>query len=168
MIVIYTGAGKGKTSAALGQALRALGHELRVIFAQFVKRGGVAGEQALLERLLGSDFLAGGLGFFKDRGKFEEHRAASRNALDWVLARLRSGVQVCILDESLYALQLGLILREEMDEILGQADEHGVHLVLTGRDAPEWLIDQADVVTEMVCRKHHFQEGRTAVRGIEF
>ncbi len=168
MIVIYTGEGKGKTSAALGQVMRALGHGLRVVCAQFMKRGGVAGEQVMLEQLLGNDFLAGGLGFFRDQKDFARHRAASRETLSWVGQRTRSGAGVCILDESIYALNQGLITRDELEEVLDVAAAQGVHVVLTGRGAPDWLVAKADVVTEMISRKHHFSAGRAAVHGVEF
>lgn len=168
MILIYTGEGKGKTSAALGQVLRAMGHGLRVVCAQFMKRDGVAGEQVILRRLLKDDFLAGGLGFLKNGKDVAKHRAVSLHALDWVRDKLKSGAQACILDESIAALNQGLILPEEMENLLGLAAGRDVHLVLTGRDAPAWLIERADVVTEMLCRKHHYAAGQNAIRGIEF
>ena len=168
MILIYTGEGKGKTSAALGQVLRAMGHGLRVVCAQFMKRDGVAGEQVMLRRLLKDEFLAGGLGFLRDGKDFAKHRAASLHVLDWVQDKLKNHAQVCILDESLYAMNQGLILPEEMENLLGLAAGRDAHLVLTGRDAPAWLIERADVVTEMLCRKHHYAAGQHAVRGIEF
>lgn len=168
MILIYTGEGKGKTSAALGQVLRALGHGLRVACAQFMKRDGVAGEQVMLRQLLKDDFLAGGLGFFKEGKEFARHRAASLHTLDWIREKLLAGAQVCILDESIYALNQGLIQPQEMENLLSLVAEQRAHLVLTGRNAPDWLVKRADVVTEMLCRKHHSTEGQGAIRGIEF
>lgn len=168
MIVIYTGQGKGKTSAALGQVIRALGHGLRVSCLQFMKRDEVAGEQRILKQLLQDHFLAGGLGFFRDPKEFPKHRAASLDALNWARERLASGAQVCILDESIYALNQGLILEHELKDLLCFAAQRDVHVVLTGRGAPDWLVDMADIVTEMVCRKHHFALGKPAVQGVEF
>ncbi|HDQ40087.1 MAG TPA: cob(I)yrinic acid a,c-diamide adenosyltransferase [Desulfonatronum sp.] len=168
MIVVYTGEGKGKTSAALGQVIRALGHGLRVACVQFMKRDGVAGEQRILKQLLQDDFLAGGLGFFRDRKEYPRHRAASLEALNWAREKVASGVQVCILDEAICALHQGLILAQELKDMLQTAATHGAHVVLTGRDAPNWLVEQADIVTEMACRKHHFSGGQTAVRGMEY
>lgn len=168
MILVYTGDGKGKTSAALGQVIRALGHGLRVACAQFMKRAGVAGEQVMLARLLGDDFLAGGQGFFKNQKDFPRHRAASQAAMAWVLERLASGVRVFILDESIYALNQGLITKEEIEQVLSLAADCNVHVVFTGRGAPDWLMERADVVTEMVSRKHHLNDGQAAVLGVEF
>jgi cob(I)alamin adenosyltransferase len=168
MILIYTGEGKGKTSAALGQVLRAMGHGLRVACAQFMKRDGVAGEQVMLRQLLKDDFLAGGLGFLKEGKEFARHRTANLYTLDWIREKLVAGAQVCILDESICALNQGLIQPQEMESLLSLAAEQRAHLVLTGRNAPDWLVKRADVVTEMLCRKHHFTDGQGAIRGIEF
>lgn len=168
MIVVYTGEGKGKTSAALGQIVRALGHGLRVACVQFLKRNGAAGEQGFLKQLLGDDFCAGGLGFFRDQKEHSRHRAASREALNWIRDRMALGARVCILDESIYALNHDLILPQELKELLSYAKEQDVHVVLTGRGAPDWLVQLADIVTDMTCRKHHFTTGASAVRGVEF
>lgn len=168
MIVVYTGEGKGKTSAALGQLVRALGRGLRAACVQFMKRADVAGEQQVLRRLLGEDFRAGGLGFFRDQKDYPGHRAACLEALNWAENRLALGVQVCVLDESIYALNHDLLLREELENLLDAAAQRNAHVVLTGRSAPEWLVDRADIVTEMTCRKHHYALGRHAVRGVEF
>ena len=168
MILVYTGKGKGKTSAALGQVIRALGNGLGTACVQFMKRDGVAGEQVMLKKLLGDDYLAGGLGFYKSPQDFQRHRAASLEALGWAVGRLESGIRLCVMDESLYALNQGLILRAEMEALLDLAARREAHLVLTGRHAPDWLVDRADVVTEMVSRKHHFALGWTAVPGVEF
>lgn len=167
MILIYTGNGKGKTSACVGQALRALGQELRVGFGQFMKKDVRAGEQVLLERLLGENFRAGGRGFFRREEEREEHRAAARTLLSWARERLPR-LDMLVLDESLYALRAGLLERAEMEALLREARELSCHLVLSGRDAPQWLMDMADLVTDMGEVKHPAQSGVKAQRGIEF
>jgi cob(I)alamin adenosyltransferase len=168
MIVVYAGDGKGKTSAAMGQIIRAMGHGMRVGCVQFMKRNGVAGEQYFLANLLGEDYHIGGLGFFKNQEEFDLHRESALAALHWAAERIKANIQLLVMDESLYALGAGLIVREELQEVLDAAQVHGVHVVLTGRGLPDWLLGQADLVTEMVSRKHPYGQGQGAVRGVEY
>ncbi|MFW5730506.1 MAG: cob(I)yrinic acid a,c-diamide adenosyltransferase [Desulfonatronovibrionaceae bacterium] len=167
MILIYTGNGKGKTSAAVGQAVRASGSGLRVAFGQFLKRPGQAGEQKLLAQLLGQDFLAAGKGFFRSARERHKHRQAAVELLQWAREKIPDH-DLVVLDESIYALQSGLITTEELQSILDLAAGQGVHLVLTGRNTPDWLAEKADTVSEITEIKHHFQTGLNAVRGIEY
>ena len=167
MILVYTGNGKGKTSACLGQAVRALGSGLRVAFAQFMKEPGCAGEQRLLERLLGSYFLAGGCGFFRREEDRPRHRHAAETTLAWARRRL-AGHDVLILDEALYALRAGLLPREDVEALLREARENDCHVVLSGRDAPDWLLRTADLVTRMEEVKHPWKQGLPAVSGVDF
>ncbi len=168
MIVVYTGDGKGKTSAALGQILRALGHGLRVACAQFMKRDDVAGEQRFLATHLGDDFLVGGLGFFRDHQDRTRHREAALSTLVWASSKVAADVQVLVLDEVLYALGAGVLEQKELQALLDRARERNVHLVLTGRGLPEWLGRQADLITEMLPVKHPFNQGQGALKGIDF
>ena len=168
MIVVYTGEGKGKTSAALGQIMRAKGHGLRVACAQFMKRGGVAGEQAVLADLLGEDYHAGGMGFMRDQRDFPRHRDAALATLKWAEDRLAEPIHVLVLDEILYALGAGLIDQGELRSILDAAQTGNIHLVLTGRGMPEWLRVRADMITELVAVKHPYSRGEAAQRGIDF
>lgn len=167
MLIIYTGPGKGKTSASVGQTLRALGHELRVAFGQFMKKDVQAGEQIMLARLLGDGFHMGGSGFFRHENERPRHRAAAMGTLEWARRQL-PGVDMLVLDEALYALGCGLILQEELQELVDACGGQGVHLVLSGRGLPDWLEQQADIVTEMTVIKHAMQAGINAARGIEF
>lgn len=172
MIIVYTGNGKGKSSASVGQAIRAKGQDMRVAFAQFIKRPGKAGEQRLLAELLREDFFAGGLGFFINEESRAEHRQAALAVLAWA----QKALDVCgmlVLDESLYALGSGLILEDELKNIIGMARNNNAHLVLSGRGLPDWLRDEADIVTELCEVKHYFasRQGEAAgeaTRGIEF
>ncbi|MDL2272877.1 cob(I)yrinic acid a,c-diamide adenosyltransferase, partial [Desulfovibrio sp. OttesenSCG-928-I05] len=104
MILVYTGNGKGKTSACVGQAVRALGQGFSVVFAQFMKRDGQAGEQAMLTQLLGASYRAGGKGFLTRPEQFPEHRAAALELLTWLNA-LSPLPDMLVLDEALYALK---------------------------------------------------------------
>lgn len=167
MLLIYTGNGKGKTSACVGQALRAVGQDFRVGFGQFIKRDGQAGEQRMLARLLGDDFCAGGLGFFRREEERPAQRAAALRLLEWAMERLPR-LDMLLLDESLYALRAGLLEREEVERLIGAARAASCHLVLSGRDAPDWLTDMADLVTVMEEVKHPAARGVAAQRGIEF
>jgi cob(I)alamin adenosyltransferase len=167
MLVIYTGNGKGKTSACVGQAIRAVGQGLRVAFVQFMKQERVAGEQVVLQQLLGENFRAGGKGFFRVEEDRPKHRDAASDTLRWALDALLR-VDVLVLDESLYALGAGILLPEEVRALLDKARQCGVHLVLSGRGLPAWRAEEADLITEMGERKHPWQQGHAAVRGIEF
>lgn len=168
MLIVYTGEGKGKTTAAVGQAVRAMGQELSVAFCQFMKRTGQAGEQKILEELLKENFLAGGKGFLRPGQDRQPHQQAAAATLQWARERLQQGVQLLVLDEALYALGAGLLSRQELESFCEDCAEKSAHLVLTGRGLPEWLLQQADLVTEMHPEKHHFERGVTAQAGIEY
>jgi cob(I)alamin adenosyltransferase len=170
MILIYTGEGKGKTSAAVGQIVRGLGQGMRVAAAQFMKRPDQAGEQKFLGEVLGEFFLAGGMGFLRNQAEFETHRKAALGVLDRVNGWLAEEppLEILVLDESLYALDAGLLTREELEAMIQTVQARNVHLVLTGRGLPDWLRERADLVTEMVERKHPYHTGVKAARGIEY
>ncbi len=167
MLLIYTGHGKGKTSACVGQAVRAMGQGLNVAFGQFMKRDGQAGEQRMLAQWLGECFLAGGQGFLRREEDRPAHRAAALRVLAWAREQLDSA-DMLILDEALYALDAGILERKEVEGLLAEARAHNRHLVLSGRNAPDWLIRTADLVTEMGEIKHPWRAGVKAARGIEF
>lgn len=167
MLLIYTGNGKGKTSACVGQAIRAMGQGLNVAFGQFMKRPGQAGEQELLARLLGERFRAGGKGFLRREEDRPVHRKAAQELLEWAEGAL-GGSDMLVLDETLYALGSNIVTREEVERLLELAEEHQCHLVLSGRGLPDWLAGRADLITEMTEVKHPWQKGVQATRGIEF
>ena len=167
MICVYTGAGKGKTSACLGQVLRALGHGKCVAFAQFIKRDGCAGEQALLHRLLGANFRADGLGFVKNCPDKALHCEAAKALLAWSRTILPT-VWLLILDEVLYALHYELVTREALCELLACAQGAGTHLVLSGRHAPPWLVEISDLVTTLQPTKHPHSSGQKALLGLDY
>lgn len=174
MIIVYTGNGKGKTSACVGQALRALGQNFTVFFAQFMKSGNVAGEQRLLTTLLGDNFYCNGKGFYRGREEeFAAHRAAVEEALAWAHGRLgmppAQGVgRMLILDETLYALNAGLLLEDELRAIIQLCREQNIHLILSGRGLPSWLKDEADLISEIHEIKHPLRSGGKSMPGIEF
>lgn len=171
LIIVYTGNGKGKTTAALGLGLRAFGQGLTVLVIQFIKGGWSYGELAAIEKL-GPSFVIRqlGKGFVKgsSEDRMEEHRWAAQNALKVVRETIKESIwDMIILDEVNYAAKYGLISVEEILSLLMDKPAE-VHLVLTGRDADKRIIDRADLVTEMKEIKHPYQKGIEAQNGIEF
>lgn len=167
MILVYTGNGKGKTSACLGQVVRALGHNLRVYFVQFLKKDGEAGEQAALQVMLKRNFLAAGLGFFIKEEDRQQHREAAQKALAWAEHHLKKA-DVLIMDEALYALGMQLITLEELRNFLVEAAKLPVHVVLSGRGFPDELLPFVDMVSEIKKIKHPWEEGKNAVPGVDY
>lgn len=168
LLVVYTGHGKGKTTAALGMVFRALGRGLRVTVVQFIKGKRKTGERVFAETLPQLRFVVGGLGFTWESDDISRDKAAARSA--WAEARqeLLSGErELVVLDELTYAFHYGFIELAEVLETL-RARPAGVHVVVTGRDAPEALIELADLVTEMTLRKHPFQRGERARVGVDY
>lgn len=168
LLIIYTGDGKGKTTAALGMVFRALGRHLRVTVVQFIKGKWKTGERAFADTLPGLRFLTTGLGFTWDSDDLSRDGAAARAG--WAEAKqdILSGERdLVVLDELTYTLSFGFLSLAEVIETL-TARPAGVHVVITGRDAPAELVALADLVTEMKMVKHPFERGETARIGIDF
>ena len=168
MLIIYTGDGKGKTSACVGQCIRALGQGYQVVFAQFMKRDGQAGEQKILRELLNDQFLAGGAGFFRSEAERNIHRGSVCKVLKWIFAHSTHDTDMLILDEALYALGSGLLEKSELEDIISMSKKKEIHLVLSGRGVPEWLEEKADLISSVTEIKHPWRKGIGAQRGIEF
>lgn len=167
MIIVHTGNGKGKTTASVGIAVRALGQNLRVGFCQFMKRDNKAGEQVFLQKILGDNFYVGGIGFFTKEETREAHRNAALNVLAWAEAHIAS-LDMLVMDEVLYAVKSGLITEDELHTCVQKARTANIHLVLSGRGVPQWLLAEADTITEMTPIKHAYEKGIPATKGIEF
>lgn len=167
MIIIYTGNGKGKTSATVGQALRAYGNDLPLCFVQFMKSNVQAGEQIALQALLKDNFYIGGCGFFRNEADREKHRQAVLNCLAWLETKKEQAAML-FCDEILYAYHAKLISQEEIENLITYCNNNQKHLVLSGRYAPDWLIEQADIVSEIQEIKHACTKGVKAQKGIEF
>ena len=177
LIVVYTGNGKGKTSAALGAVLRALGHGWRVLVIQFFKGDWpiVFGEVEMGKRLAPQlEVLQLGKGFVKymgDKKPFGDHLAAAKEALRVAKEKITSGAyDLIVLDELIYAIDYAgvqLVSVEEVLELL-EAKPPSLHLILTGRSAPQAIIDRADLVTEMTEVKHPWQQKVPAQVGIDY
>lgn len=169
-VLIFTGDGKGKTTAALGMALRANGHGLRTLIIQFIKANASTGELAALKHLPGVEIIQMGRGFTPptEDPAFSEHRKASQDALQMALKALQSKrYDLIILDEICTAIGKGLLDEDQVVEFLNQGDENSC-IVLTGRGATYRLISKADTVTEMCCLKHGLHEGWAAQKGVEY
>lgn len=177
LTIVYTGEGKGKTSAALGAAMRALGHGWRVLIIQFMKGDWpvVYGELEMAKRLQPQfEVLQLGRGFVKimgDRKPFEEHVTAAQAAMALTKEKVFSGqYDVVILDEVNYALgymDFKLIELEDVLELI-RTKPPELHLILTGRNAHPKVVELADLVTEMREVKHPMKRGIPAQQGIDF
>lgn len=173
MLVLNTGNGKGKTTAALGSALRAVGEGKKVLMVQFIKGPWKSGEDTSCERLSPEFKLVkmgkGFVGILGDSLPRSVHEEAAHEALEYARREAETGAwDMLILDEVHNALHLNLIHLADVVSFLGAAEEKVPFLILTGRDAPQELIDRADIVTEMKEVKHIYNEGVKAKRGLEF
>lgn len=171
LIIVNTGNGKGKTTAALGLGMRAWGQGLKVLVLQFIKGNWKYGELQAAERM-GDDFVIRqlGEGFVRNAKEDEktEHQAAASQALSDARTEILSGTwDMIILDEINYAIKFGLVTWEEVAQLLAIKPPM-LHLVLTGRDAHPAIVDKADLVTEMREVKHPYKQGIKAQKGIEF
>jgi cob(I)alamin adenosyltransferase len=168
LLVVYTGHGKGKTTAALGMVFRALGRGLRVTVVQFIKGKWKTGERVFAESLPELRFLVMGLGFTWESDDISRDKAAARAAWAEAQKEILSGErELVVLDELTYAFHYGFLALGEVLETL-RSRPTGVHVVITGRDAPEALLELADLVTEMKLVKHPFQRGEKARLGVDF
>jgi cob(I)alamin adenosyltransferase len=169
LIQVYTGRGKGKTSAAFGIALRAVGRGLRVYMIQFIKGGFDYGELYIVKRLPNFKLEAFGRGrFVTEVPPAEEDVKLAKEALKLAKKVVSDGQHdIVILDEINVALHLKLIGIDEVTDLIRNKPEH-VELVLTGRDAPPEVIEMADLVTEMREIKHPYAKGARPRKGIEY
>jgi len=172
LIIVYTGKGKGKTTAALGIVLRAVGHGYKVCMIQFIKGEWYYGELTSSKRLEPEfEMIAAGKGFvgiIDDDHPIEDHQNAAAHAVELAKEKLASGAyDILILDEINYAAKLKLISEQDILDIVAARPEK-TSLVLTGNYAPDSVIAVADLVTEMKEIKHPYQKGTKAKKGIDF
>jgi cob(I)alamin adenosyltransferase len=171
LIIVNTGDGKGKTTAALGTALRAVGHGMRVLVLQFIKGTWHYGELDAAKRLAPELEIAPmGEGFVDLTKKPPDKRDIA--AAEKCLARFEQAVasgkyDMIVLDEIGYAMTYGLLKVEKVAELLKRKPEK-LHVILTGRNMPPEIIDMADTATEMKELRHAFRKGIKAIKGIEF
>jgi cob(I)alamin adenosyltransferase len=172
LVIVYTGKGKGKTTAALGIVLRAVGHGYKVAMIQFIKGEWYYGELTSSKRLEPEfEMIAAGKGFvgiIDDDHPIEDHQTAAKQALALAKEKIASGIyDVMILDEVNYAAKLNLISEQDILDTIAARPEK-TSLVLTGNYLPESVMTAADLVTEMKEIKHPYQKGIRAKKGIDF
>ena len=172
LVVVYTGGGKGKTTAALGLALRALGYGKRVRMIQFIKGSWHYGEMSSSARLEPEfELMAVGRGFvgiMDDTSSIQQHRDTAAQAVRLARDSMGSGrYDVVILDEVNYAISMGLVDEDDILEMVRRRPP-GVDVVLTGNHASDRMMDVADLVTEMREIKHPFRRGIRARKGIDY
>ena len=172
LVIVYTGNGKGKTTAALGMALRAVGYEHKVCMLQFIKGSWHYGEIDSSKKLEPNFELIpvgkGFVGILDDNSPREEHEKYAAEAVKVCREKIFSEkYDIVILDEVNYAINLGLIDVHEIIKIIKEKPSN-LDLVLTGNHAKEEIIELADLVTEMKEIKHPFQSGIKAKKGIDF
>jgi len=170
LVIVHTGPGKGKTSAALGMAIRAIGHDMKVGVVQFVKGAMTTGEKAVFDRFPDLiEFKPMGEGFTWDTQDRTRDIAVAREAWEEVKRMVADPSYAMVIAD-----ELNIVLRYDylpVDEVLEAiaAKPHMTHVIITGRNAPQPLIDAADLVTEMAQVKHPFREQNVkAQKGIEF
>lgn len=172
LVVVITGNGKGKTTSALGMALRACGHGMKVCIIQFMKGDLYTGEWDGIKMLAGDiELIATGKGFCGIKGNpypWSEHRANAQDAIDLANEKIASkNCDLLILDEINNALKLGLVDLEQVLHVLGNKPPL-MHLILTGRDAHPQVVELADTVSEVREVKHAYREGIEPQPGIDF
>ena len=172
LIIVYTGGGKGKTTAALGMALRAVGYDHKVCMIQFIKGSWHYGEMDSSKKLAPEfELVAVGKGFvgiLDDTSTKEEHEKYAEEAMKICQEKILSeNYDLVILDEINYAVNLGLINLKSVIELI-KSKPKKLDLVLTGNHAKEEILHLADLVTEMKGIKHPFQSGIKAKKGIDF
>ncbi|HKN79885.1 MAG TPA: cob(I)yrinic acid a,c-diamide adenosyltransferase [Actinomycetota bacterium] len=167
-VLVHTGDGKGKSSAAMGVMLRAVSASWKVAVIQFVKSGRWRTGEEATGRALGVDWWSLGDGFTWDSTDMDRTEAVAREAWLSAAGLIRAGRhRLVVLDEITYPMNWGWIDTAEVVETI-RSRPHDVSIVATGRDAPAELREVADTVTEMVSEKHAFDQGISAMRGIEF
>ena len=172
LVIVYTGNGKGKTTAALGMALRAIGYDHKVCMLQFIKGTWHYGEMNSSKKLEPNFELIpvgkGFVGILDDNSPREEHEKYAAEAVKICREKIFSGkYDVVILDEVNYAINLDLIDVQEIIKIIKEKPSE-LDLVLTGRNVKDEIVELADLVTEMKEIKHPFKSGIKAKKGIDF
>ncbi|GAX59580.1 cobalamin adenosyltransferase [Candidatus Scalindua japonica] len=169
--MVYTGNGKGKTTASMGQALRAVGQGLKVLMIQFIKGTWDYGELESIKRL-GPDFQIKplGKGFVCSNSKLSDNEALENINKSWEEAEIEvysDKYDMVILDEINYVIDYGLLSVDNVLSLLEKKPKR-LHIILTGRNAHKEVVDKADLVTEMLEIKHQYSRGIKAQKGIEF
>ena len=168
LVVLYTGQGKGKTTAALGMVFRALGRKMRVAVVQFIKGKWMTGERMFADAQEGLVFEVTGRGFTWDSDDLSRDALACREGWERAARLIASGdYDIVVLDELTYALNYGFVATSDVLAAL-RGRPAAVHVVITGRNAAPELIEAADLVTEMRSLKHPYERGIPAQQGVDY
>ena len=168
LIMINTGTGKGKTTAAMGLMMRAWGHDQKVVMLQFIKNARANFGEHRAARRMGIEMVPLGAGFTFDGKNVEKNMKLSQELWEQAKEKIGCGeYRLVVLDELTYPLKFGWLPMDEVINALKQRPPE-VNVVITGRDAPQELIDIADMVSEINPVKHHLQQGIKAQPGVEF
>lgn len=169
LLLVHTGDGKGKSTAAFGQALRAAGQGMNVCIVQFIKGKWRTGEARAFEALSDRvEFHVKGSGFTWQDDDRDKLISMAREAFEFARKKIMSGrFEMVVLDELTYLVSYNMVSEDEVLDLI-RCRPAGLHLVITGRDASEGLIREADLVSEVRMVKHPYQAGIKAQRGIEF
>jgi cob(I)alamin adenosyltransferase len=173
MLLVFTGNGKGKTTSALGNALRLLGSGKQALMVQFIKGPWESGEHKSVERLAPEFKIVrtgkGFVGILGDTLPIGEHQKAAEEGFKIARKEISSGkYHLLILDEVHNAITLGLVPLSYVLAFLDYAKDKVEYLITTGRDAPQEIMDRAELVTEMKDIKHPFQKGEKATQGLDY
>ena len=169
IIIVYTGMGKGKTTAAIGLLLRAFGQGLRVCMIQFIKADTGRWGEIKAAEVLGFDWYSTGDGFTWQSKDIDESAARAKHGWQLAQEKISTGeYDLIVLDEFTYALHYNWLSVEDIITWLDNNKPQNLNLVFTGRYAPQDLINYADLVTEMINIKHPYDSGRKGQKGIEF
>ena len=171
LVIVYSGKGKGKSTAAFGMVFRAIAHNMPCAVVQFIKGAMATGERTLINRNFNSicEFHTLGDGFTWDTQDKDRDVKSAKNA--WEKSKeliLNPKKKLVLLDEINIALRYEYLKLEDVTDFLSNEKPKDTHVILTGRNAPDKLIECADLVTEMTLIKHHFREGVMSQKGIEF
>jgi cob(I)alamin adenosyltransferase len=168
VVIVNTGNGKGKTTAAMGTLIRAVARGWKVCVVQFIKSGRWRVGEAQIAKQLGVDWWTIGDGFSWESDDLEESEAVARSAWDAARQKVSSGdYQLVVLDEITYPMNWAWISSEDVARTIRDRPPH-VNVIATGRDAPSELVEVADTITEMTNIRHAYDHGVRARRGIDY
>lgn len=168
LLVVNTGDGKGKTTAALGVVFRSLGRDIPCAVVQFVKGKWETGERKFAATLPQLEFHTMGLGFTWDSDDLDKDKKAARHAWDKCIEIITKGEhQVVVFDEITYAFHYGWLTVEEVMDVINKRNPD-THVILTGRNCPKEIIEAADLVSVIQNEKHPYKAGIAAQPGIDF
>lgn len=171
LVIVYTGNGKGKTTAALGMVVRAVGYDWRILMIQFIKGDWMYGELEGFKKLAPNfELKRMGKGFVRimgDKRPIEDHIQAAANALNYARENLDKDYDIIILDEINVAIKEGLLNVRDVIKMVKNRPAY-LTMILTGRNAAKEIIELADLVTEMIEIKHPFKKGILAQPGIDY